>query len=101
MKWHNLYGRLLSYQRLYEAWLKVKANKGAGGVDGINLSAFERNLEENLQQLLSDLKAKTYKPLPVLRRYIPKRNGKMRPLGLPTVNSYCTPPNKVLEFESW
>lgn len=85
MKWHNLYGRLLSYQRLYEAWLKVKANKGAGGVDGINLSAFERNLEENLQQLLSDLKAKTYKPLPVLRRYIPKRNGKMRPLGLPSI----------------
>ncbi|MDP9729662.1 hypothetical protein [Alicyclobacillus tolerans] len=69
MKWYNLYGQLLSYQRLSEAWLKVKANKGTGGVDGINLSAFERNLEENLQQLLSDLKAKTYKPMPVLRMY--------------------------------
>ncbi len=70
LKWYNLYGPLLSYQRLYEAWLKVAANKGAGGVDGISLPAFERSLEENLQQLLSDLGAKTYKPLPVLRRYI-------------------------------
>ncbi|CAA7603411.1 Reverse transcriptase (RT) catalytic domain protein [Acididesulfobacillus acetoxydans] len=85
MKWHNLYGRLLSYQRLYEAWLKVKANQGAGGVDGISLSAFESKLEGNLQELLSDLKAKTYKPVPVLRRYIPKRNGKKRPLGLPSI----------------
>lgn len=85
LKWHNLYGRLLSYQRLYEAWLKVKANQGAGGVDGISLSAFESKLEENLQELFSDLKAKAYKPLPVLRRYIPKRNGKKRPLGLPSI----------------
>ncbi|ATY83826.1 group II intron reverse transcriptase/maturase [Kyrpidia spormannii] len=85
LKWHNLYGRLLSYQRLYEAWLKVKANRGAGGVDGISLSAFESKLEENLQELLRDLKAKTYKPMPVLRRYIPKRNGKKRPLGLPSI----------------
>ena len=85
LRWHNLYGRLLSYQRLYEAWLKVKANRGAGGVDGISLSAFGRNLEENIQKLLGDLKAKTYEPLPVLRRYIPKKNGKKRPLGLPSI----------------
>jgi RNA-directed DNA polymerase len=84
-KWYNLYGQLLSYQRLYEAWLKVKSNKGAGGVDGVELSSFENKLEENLQALLSELRAKSYKPLPVLRRYIPKRNGKMRPLGLPAV----------------
>ena len=84
-KWHNLYGRLLSYQRLYEAWLKVKSNKGAGGVDGVELSTFESKLEKNLQVLLCDLKDKSYKPLPILRRYIPKRNGKTRPLGLPAV----------------
>ena len=85
MKWHNLYGRLLSYQRLHEAWLKVKANKGAGGVDNISLSTFDSNMERNIQELLSNLKAKTYKPLPVLRRYIPKKNGKKRPLGLPSI----------------
>ena len=85
MKWHNLYGRLLSYRRLYEAWLKVKANRGAGGVDGVSLLAFESELERNLQELLRDLTAKTYKPLPVLRRYIPKRSGKKRPLGLPSI----------------
>lgn len=85
MKWHNLYGRVLSYQRLNEAWLKVKSNKGSGGVDGIELSTFESKLEENLQALLKDLRTKSYQPLPVLRRYIPKRNGKMRPLGLPAI----------------
>ena len=87
MKWHNLYGQLLSYQRLYQAWLKVEANHGVGGVDGVSLVAFGDQLEENLRLLLHQLQTKTYRPLPVLRRYIPKANGKQRPLGLPKVNS--------------
>ncbi len=70
---------------LHRAWLKVKANRGTGGVDKVNLSTFETRLEENLQQLLRELKTKTYVPKPVLRRYILKKNGKKRPLGLPTV----------------
>ncbi|MFB5270030.1 reverse transcriptase domain-containing protein [Paenibacillus enshidis] len=85
MKWHNLYGRLLSYQRLLEAWLEVKANGGAGGVDGVKLQDFERNLEVNLQRVLQELRDKSYTPQPVLRRYILKRNGKKRPLGLPSI----------------
>jgi group II intron reverse transcriptase/maturase len=85
MKWYNLYGQLLSYQRLYAAWLKVEANRGAGGVDGVSVSAFSDRLEENLRLLLHQLQTKTYRPLPVLRRYIPKPNGKQRPLGLPAI----------------
>lgn len=85
MKWHNLYGRLLSYQRLFEAWLEVKANGGAGGVDGVKLRDFERNLEANLQNILQELRDKSYTPQPVQRRYILKRNGKKRPLGLPSI----------------
>lgn len=85
MKWHNLYGQLLSYQRLYQAWLKVEANHGVGGVDGVSLVAFGDQLEDNLRLLLHQLRTKTYRPLPVLRRYIPKANGKQRPLGLPAI----------------
>jgi RNA-directed DNA polymerase len=85
LKWYNLYGHLLSYKKLHTAWLKVKANRGAGGVDRVSLSDFEASLEQNLQSLLEELKTKTYVSNPVLRRYIPKVNGKLRPLGLPTV----------------
>ena len=51
----------------------------------MSLSTFEAKLEENLQQLLEELKTKTYAPKPVLRRYILKNSGNKRPLGLPTV----------------
>jgi RNA-directed DNA polymerase len=85
MKWHNLYGKLLSYRRLHEAWEKVKANDGVGGIDGISIKSFEGNVESNLKEILLELKAKTYRPQPVKRRYILKKNGKQRPLGLPTI----------------
>lgn len=85
MKWHNLYGKLLSYRRLYEAWEKVKSNGGAGRIDGESIKSFEGKEESNLREILLELKAKTYRPQPVKRRYILKKNGKQRPLGLPTI----------------
>jgi RNA-directed DNA polymerase len=85
MKWHNLYAKLLSYRRLHEAWEKVKSNGGTGGIDGVSIKGFEKNLESNLQEILKELKNKTYRPKPVKRRYILKKNGKQRPLGLPTI----------------
>lgn len=85
MKWYNLYAKLLSYRRLHEAWEKVKSNGGAGGIDGISIKSFEENKETNLQEILKELKTKTYRPNPVKRRYILKKNGKQRPLGLPTI----------------
>jgi RNA-directed DNA polymerase len=85
MKWHNLYAKLLSYRRLYEAWEKVKSNGGTGGMDDVSIKSFEENAESNLQEILKELKNKTYRPKPVKRRYILKKNGKQRPLGLPTI----------------
>ncbi|WP_367903391.1 reverse transcriptase domain-containing protein [Paenibacillus sp. PL2-23] len=85
LKWHSIYGQILFERRLYEAWEQVKANKGAGGIDGVTLETYGRKLEDNLASLLNKLRAKEYVPSPVRRRYIPKKNGKLRPLGIPNI----------------
>ena len=70
---------------LYNAWRKVRANRGAAGIDAISLKEFERNLESNLAELSRNLLNKTYEPLPARQVNIPKRNGKERELMIPTV----------------
>lgn len=85
LKWHSIYGQILFERRLYEAWEQVKANKGAGGIDGVTLETYGRKLEDNLASLLNKLRAKEYVPSPVRRRYILKKNGKLRPLGIPNI----------------
>ena len=56
--------------------------KKAAGVDSVTKAEYEENLEENLRDLVERLKRKNYRPQPSLRVYIPKANGKMRPLGM-------------------
>jgi len=84
-KYYSLYGHLLSKQRLYEAFRHVKRNKGAAGIDGQSLSAFEANLEVELSCLLLELKEKRYRAQPVRRVAIAKEDGGERLLGIPTV----------------
>tara|TARA_R110002049_G_scaffold114890_2_gene266365 strand:- start:77 stop:1354 length:1278 start_codon:yes stop_codon:yes gene_type:complete len=84
-KYYSLYGQLLSKQRLYEAFKHVKRNKGAAGIDGQSLSAFEVNLEVELSCLLLELKEKRYRAQPVRRVAIAKDDGGERLLGIPTV----------------
>ncbi len=85
LKLFSVYGQILNKKVLLEAWKHVKANKGCGGIDKVSIKDFDENLDLNIVSLLQELKAKTYKPSPVLRKYIPKKNGKMRPLGIPTI----------------
>jgi retron-type reverse transcriptase len=72
-------------QSVWAAWLKVKANQGAHGVDGESIEAFEAQLGGNLYKLWNRMSSGSYLPAPVRAVEIPKGNGKMRLLGIPTV----------------
>jgi RNA-directed DNA polymerase len=84
-KWHSVYGQILFDRKLKTAWEKVKSNNGAGGIDGETVQSYASNEEKNLSQLLQKLRLKEYTPSPVRRKYIPKKNGKLRPLGIPNI----------------
>ena len=72
---------LLNKELLMQCHQEQDKNK-AKGIDGISKEDYEQNLDENLDNLVLRLKNKSYKPLPTLRKYIPKGNGKQRPLGI-------------------
>ena len=84
-KWFSLIDKVYRQDTLETAWQKVRAKKGAAGIDGITISKFESQKEKYLMELEHELKTGTYLPETVKRVYIPKGQGKMRPLGLPAV----------------
>jgi RNA-directed DNA polymerase len=75
----------ISRRLVWEAWLRVKANKGAAGVDEESIQAFEANLSGNLYKLWNRMSSGSYTPPPVRAVEIPKKNGGSRILGVPTV----------------
>lgn len=86
IKVHSLTGRITP-KLMRQAFLAVKRNRGAAGVDKVSITMFAANLEENLAALMRDLKTGAFRPLPLRRVHIPKGPGsnKLRPLGIPVV----------------
>ena len=80
-RFQNLY-HLLNRTNLRTCFFELK-RRAAPGVDGIDWHSYEANLEENLKNLTNRLKAGSYRAREIRRKYIPKANGKMRPLGIP------------------
>jgi RNA-directed DNA polymerase len=85
-RFYSLYGLINHPETLQAAWQQVRANGGAAGVDGVSLAQIERlGPQKWLEELGKELRDKTYRCQAVRRVYIPKANGKLRPLGIPTI----------------
>ena len=80
----------ISKREVFEAYKQVKRNRGAAGADGQTMEDFEANLKDNLYRIWNRMSSGSYMPPPVLRVEIPKGDGKLRPLGIPTTLSNCT-----------
>ncbi len=81
----ELLEEILSNQNMNQAYKRVYRNKGASGVDGVSVEELKEYLKEHKDELRAQIRKRKYQPSPALRVEIPKENGKMRKLGIPTV----------------
>ena len=89
--WFSLMDKTYSPANLHRAFEKVWGNGGSAGADGQTVAHFARHAEGELQRLHEQLREGSYRPQPVRRAWIAKLGSKAkRPLGIPTMSSYCT-----------
>src|ERR1700678_2386756 len=84
-KWYALMDKVFAPNTLAAAWTKVRANKGAAGVDGQSIERFEIRADKYIAEVSAAVGAGAYRPQAVKRVDIPKGDGRTRPLGIPTV----------------
>lgn len=85
-RFYALYDKVYRMDFLKKAWQKVKANHGSSGIDGVTIKDIEEEgVDEFLKGIQEELKGRKYRPSPARRVYIPKPNGKLRPLSIPTI----------------
>jgi RNA-directed DNA polymerase len=97
-RFHALYDRVYRSDVLWEAWERVRANRGAAGVDAVTIAVVEAyGAKRMIAELQGSLRAGIYRPAPVRRVEIPKPDGRMRPLGIPTVKDrVCQQATKII-----
>src|SRR5690606_7790162 len=102
-KWEEQMDKTKSYEisrhKVWEAYELVKANKGAAGVDEESIQKFEANLKNNLYKIWNRMSSGSYFPPPVKAVEIPKKNGGVRILGIPTVSDRIAQMTAKLYFE--
>jgi RNA-directed DNA polymerase len=99
-RFHQLFDKVWAPWLLTVAWQKVRSNKGAAGPDGVTIEQVDADGAQSLLEVLSrELREKTYRTGPIRRVYIPKANGKLRPLGIPNVRDRIVQAAAVLVLE--
>ena len=94
----TLFEQILSSDNLKRAWKRVRANKGAPGIDGVSIDDFPQYLRDHWPTVLVQLKAGTYQPSPVRRVRTDKDDGGVRELGIPIILDRFRTPNLISKF---